>query len=99
MRIPHCHTGKHTYHTYVPWMHDKPYDKHCQICGHAAAWTSGAGIALCDCCAQDWSEWCDKTKVFEGKGNYAIHKRWTLAFEKFKADRVEQATGIPTRVA
>lgn len=76
---PHCHRG-HDYHTYVPWMYNKPYDKVCNICGFEAASVFN-DFPLCDCCAQDWSVFCNKQRddgIEVNKGN------WNTLYQLFR---------------
>ena len=78
-----CHTGNHEYHIWVPWMHGTPYDKVCDICSHQAAWTSGKGVSLCDCCAQDWSDWCGYRRIVHNT-NYSLKSVWPVEYAEFK---------------
>lgn len=81
--IPQCHTRHHTYHIYVPWLWGNPYDKLCDVCGHAAAWTAGNGISLCDCCAQDWSDWTDYYDSIH-KVTRGFKKLWDKEYQVFR---------------
>ena len=79
-----CHTGNHRTHCWVPWMSGHEYDVLCSVCGHVAAWKPGSPAqtwnALCDCCAQDWSDWCDDRKPFQGKRALTV---WGKEFAEF----------------
>lgn len=79
-----CHTGNHYYHIYVPWRFNHAYDKVCDICRTPAAWLSGSRIALCDCCAQDWSEWCAAFGLPQ-KAN------WDKKYAEFRRYAVQEA--------
>ena len=81
-----CHTSKHYRHTYVPWMYQKSYDGKCSVCGHEAAWYSDKPkterIYLCDCCAEDWSQWNDKRNGLHGSGR-DLKDKWAKEFAAF----------------
>ena len=66
----------------MPYAFVAPYDKHCDICGYEAAWVAGGGVALCDCCAQDWTEWNDKHHGLEEK--WGIKGAWVSEYHHFK---------------
>ena len=79
-----CHTGFHQGHCWVPWMSGHDYDVTCSLCGHVAAWKPGSPPrpwqALCDCCAQDWSDWVDARPF---PPHTRIDKVWDKAFAEF----------------
>jgi hypothetical protein len=75
-----CHTGKHTHHVFVPWMYDQPYDKSCNICGYPAAALFSV-FPLCDCCAQDWHEFCEEQR----KEGIEINRgNWNTLYQQFR---------------
>lgn len=82
-----CHTGRHSYHTYVPWMYSKDYKLHCDICGHSAAWHAGVEgdfPALCDCHAEDWSRYCDIDRRIRNTRH--VKQIWPVVYADFKRD-------------
>lgn len=86
-----CHTGKHKLdpyeppHIFAPWMYGAVYDRPCNICGHIAAWNAGMipddFTYLCDCCAEDWHQWCC-TRPFKHDPDEV--EEWERKFKTFK---------------
>ena len=77
-----CHTGMHGYHTFIPYAYGSDYNLTCDVCGYAAAWQAGQ-VALCDCCAQEWSGWNDRRGYLHKARR--IQDVWKAEYEQFKA--------------
>jgi len=88
-----CTSGRHRFHTYIPWYYNRPYDKKCDICGGPAAWEAGTGIALCDCHAEDWHRWIEQGHTIQQLGKTwgkTLQKAWFNSYREFKAEVLAQ---------
>ena len=102
---PWCHTGDHLTHEHVPWWWEKPYDKTCYLCQHPASQEYGSGDGathLCDCCAEDWSEWSDAHPGWRSsltdldtiemlQNEKELNRVWWVAFQSFVDEREKEA--------
>ena len=79
-----CKSHRHAYHTFIPWSYKTPYDKYCDICDGAAAWTAGCNISFCDCHAEDWLLWNDKDGRLHASNN--VKTIWLDYYRDFKKD-------------